>query len=106
VQTATSAAIAGLSPYGRFETFQDARQATTAASVLAEANADLWDMRPVLSFEAQLVQTPGVQYGVQYNFGDMVTARYRNRQFDCRIEAIHVTKQGSMLKPLIPKSRV
>jgi len=95
VQSANNATLAGLSPYGRFEAFQDARQATTAASVLAEANADLWSARPVLSFEAQLVQTPGVQYGVQYNFGDMVTARYRNRQFDCRIEAIHITKQGS-----------
>jgi hypothetical protein len=95
VQMATNATIAGLSPYGRFEDFQDARQSTTAAGVLSEANANLWAMRPKLTFEAQLVQTPGVQYGVQYGFGDIVTARYRNRQFDCRIEAVHVTKQGA-----------
>jgi len=95
VQTATNDAIAGLSPYGRFEDFQDARQSSAAAGVLSEAKANLWDMRPKLTFEAQLVQTPGMQYGVQYNFGDMVTARYRNRQFDCRIEAVHVVKQGN-----------
>jgi hypothetical protein len=95
VQTATNSTIAGLSPYGRFEDFQDARQSTTAAGVLAEAKANLWAMRPKITFEAQLVQTPGAQYGVQYNFGDIVTARYRNRQFDCRIESVHVTKQGA-----------
>lgn len=95
IQTATSASVAGLSPYGRFEDFQDARQDSAAAGVLSEAQADLWASRPVFTFSAQLVQTPGVQYGVQYNFGDMVTARHRGQQFDCRVEAIHVTKMGS-----------
>lgn len=95
IQTATNATLAGLSPYGRFEDFQDARLNSATAGVLAEAQADLWASRPVINFSAQLVQTPGVQYGVQYQFGDIVTARYRGQQYDCRIEAVHVTKMGS-----------
>lgn len=95
IQTATDATLAGLSPYGRFEAWQDARQSESSASVLAEAQAELWSRRAKKTFEGTILETPAVRYGVNYGFGDIVTARYRGQQYDCRVDAVQITKASN-----------
>ena len=83
------------SEWGRMEAFQDARNLSTDTAITSEANARLQTGRPRLRFTGQVLDTPSSRFGVDWNFGDKVTAQY-NRQaapslvFDGVIESVTV----------------
>lgn len=78
------------SPFNRMEVFQDARNSSTSAQLTAEANDRLWQGQPRLRFTGTVQETTTTRYGREYGFGDLVTARYRNFTFDCRISRVNV----------------
>ena len=47
--------------------------------------------RPKRVFEATVLDVPGTQYGVHWNFGDKVTAEYAGEVFDVSIDAVSVS---------------
>lgn len=91
LQTAQDITRIGISPFNRREYNQDARQAKTEATVLAEANAALEEHRPKRIFTGSISQTPGCIYGVHWKWGDIVTAEYKGLSIDCHVDAVVVS---------------
>jgi len=72
VEVSDSNRIADGYPFNRCEGFVDARHCDTTALVTAEANNGLGKGKPKQIMTGKLVDTPGMQYGVHYGFGDIV----------------------------------
>ena len=88
------------SPFSRREMFQNAVQAGSSAPALdAEARAELYKNRSVLVLTGSIQDTDAMQYGIDYNFGDIVVAEHLGYSFDAHIDTIHVTvtKEGEVL---------
>jgi hypothetical protein len=87
-------ARSGASPFGRIEALRDARHGATGASLTAEGNAYLRASRPKRIFTAALVDTPQVRYGLEWHWGDKVTAQFEGKTFDCHIDTLRVSVAG------------
>ncbi len=85
----------GASPWNRCEGFADARNAETTAAIDAAANAALQAGRPKRKFAGNLIDTPGCRYGIEWGFGDKVTATYLGRQFTAIVKAVTVSVDGN-----------
>lgn len=81
----------GLSPFNLNEESVDARNSDLTSEVQAEADAALRAGRPKIIFTGELINTNTTQRGVQYDWGDMLTAQYIGRAIDVRVESVHVT---------------
>ena len=79
------------SPYNRCETYEDAGNTTDATILASVAKSAVAAGKPVLRLTGKIVDTPGFRYGLNYRYGDLVTAQYKGQIFNCRVSAIHVT---------------
>ena len=89
--TAQDTARQGVSPFGLREYFKDATQYTSTTGLSAEANAILRSGRAHTIFQGRLIDTPDSRYGVDWSWGDFVTAQAFGQLIDCRIDAISVS---------------
>lgn len=91
--TASSQDLArqGVSPFGLREYFQDATQYTTTTGLAAEADAVLRNGRVKTIFQGRLIDMPDSRYGVDWAWGDYVTAQAFGKLIDCRIDAVSVS---------------
>jgi len=81
----------GVSPFGLREYFQDATQYSTSTGISAEADAVLRNGRVKTIFQGRLIDMPDSQYGVDWAWGDYVTAQAFGQLIDCRIDAVSVS---------------
>ncbi len=81
----------GVSPFGLREYFQNATQYDTVSGLSAEADAVLRSGRAKTIFQGKLIDTPDSRYGVDWSWGDYVTAQAFGQTIDCRIDAISVS---------------
>ena len=81
----------GASPFGWREYFKDATQYDTTTGLAAEANAVLRGGRARTIFQGRLIDMPDSRYGVDWAWGDFVTAQAFGRLIDCRIDAVSVS---------------
>lgn len=81
----------GLSPFGYREYFKDATQYDTTTGLSAEADAILRNGRVKTIFQGRLIDMPDSRYGVDWAWGDYVTAQAFGQLIDCRIEAVSVS---------------
>lgn len=81
----------GVSPFGLREYFQDATQYDTTTGLSAEADAVLRNGRVKTIFQGRLIDMPDSRYGVDWAWGDYVTAQAFGRLIDCRIDAVSVS---------------
>lgn len=77
--------------WGKREVFQDAREESTIQGVADRAHEQLERGSQRIIFRGQLLDTPRARYGIDWDFGDKVTARYRRREFHGDIRSISVT---------------
>lgn len=84
----------GASPFGLRETFVDATQYDTTTGLAAEAQAVVRAGRPRTIFTGRIIETADTRYGVEWSWGDYVTAIAFGQSFDCRIDAVEVTVEG------------
>jgi hypothetical protein len=89
--TAEDTVQQGLSPFGWREYFQDATQYDTTTGLAAEADAVLRGGRARTLFQGRLIDMPDSRYGVDWAWGDFVTAQAFGRLIDCRIDAVSVS---------------
>ena len=89
--SAQDTARQGASPFGLREYFQDATQYDTTTGLAAEADAVLRNGRVKTIFQGRLIDMPDSRYGVDWAWGDYVTAQAFGRLIDCRIEAVSVS---------------
>lgn len=81
----------GASPFGLREFFQNATQYDTTTGLSAEADAVLRAGRKKTIFQAKLIDTDLSRYGVDWGWGDYVTAQAFGVSIDARIDAISVS---------------
>lgn len=94
VEVSDSARIGAGYPFNRKERFADARHADTTAGVTSSANQALGEGVPKQIMSGNLVDTPGMQYGVHYGFGDILSVEAFGFSVDrhvatvsCRVDA-------------------
>jgi hypothetical protein len=86
----------GISQWNRREALADARNQPDANGVLAAARTALDAGKPQLRFGGTPVDTQGTRFGVDWNFGDRVSASYRGYKFTAiiRMVSISVNENG------------
>lgn len=90
IGTAFDATSAGNSPFGRNELFRDSPNVSTQAAVDDEADSQLYASRPVVVISGNLIETPALTRGIEYDLGDIVTAEaHDGTQYDVRVDMIH-----------------
>lgn len=96
IGTAFDAPRAGVSPFGRIERFRDAANVATQAAVDDEADSQLRASRPIVYASGDLIETPGLMRGIDFDLGDMVTVEIAGQQYDVRLDLIResVTSSG------------
>jgi hypothetical protein len=78
----------------RKELFRDARNTEEYSRVQDEAKNALNENRPKVIFDGTLVDTNGIVYGVNYNYGDIIIGQYNNVSMDCHVNAVHITVES------------
>ena len=91
IASAQDNARIGASPFGWREYFKDATQYSTTTGLSSEANAVLRSGRARTIFQGRLIDTPDSRYGVDWAWGDYVTAQAFGQLIDCRIDAVSVS---------------
>lgn len=91
VGTASDPIRIARSPFGRIETFIDARMTTDSAALDDDASSAIRQGQPRQIFSGRIVETPSTKYGVQFGFGDYVSTSFKGEVLDCRIDALRVT---------------
>lgn len=82
------------SRWNRCEGFADARNQSADNGVIASGNNRLYEGRPRIRFTGIPVDTEGTRFGIDWDFGDRVQAKYLNYQFDCIIRAMTLSVDG------------
>jgi hypothetical protein len=91
IQQVSDAARYNASQWNRCEEFADARNQAAANGVREAARAVLEAGRPRRRFGGTPISTAGTRFGVDWNFGDRVTARYRGQEFIMIIRTVAVS---------------
>lgn len=95
VQQAADAARYGASKWARIEGTAEARgQDDDDDAVLAVAQAGLEQGRPIRRFGGIPVDTGKTRFGVHWNFGDRVKAKYRGQEFIMIIRTVSIVLEG------------
>lgn len=94
--TATSIDTArmGESPFNRIEAFGDYTTISDSAVLQDKADALVRAGQPRIEFTADVVDTDALTRGIDYDYGDLVTAAFLGSQYDCRLDIIGVTVGG------------
>lgn len=97
IATALDTTRMAVSPFGRIETFADMSNVADSASLQDDADATLRYGRPVITFTGDLVQTPALTRGIQFDLGDMLTAEdpQTHQQYDVRLDMVHESSSGA-----------
>ena len=88
VQQVYDAALYNVSQWNRCEGFEYATNQSAANGVREAGRARLKDGRPVKRFSGEPKDTEATRFGLHWNWGDKVRARYRNEEFDAIIKAV------------------
>ena len=78
------------SPLNRIENIIDARQTEAQASLLSEAQEELKSGRPRIILEGLVNDTDTLQFGVHYNYGDIITAQYNGIVIPCHVDVYNI----------------
>jgi hypothetical protein len=84
----------GASKWNRCEGFASATSEKTPDGVEAFGNTKLAEGRPRIRFSGIPMDTKGTRFGIHWNFGDKVTARYRSYQGTHIIRAVSLSVDG------------
>ena len=80
----------GSSKWNRREYFKDSRDNDTTAALEADGDEVLNEFKPKQILTGRLLDTTGMQYGIHYQFGDIVTAQAFGYNVDCHISSVKV----------------
>lgn len=83
-----------LSPFGRRETFIDVNDVDVESVLEDEARAKLYKHTPKVALNARVVDTPQLQFGRDYFYGDLVKASVGVLDFVPLIDAFSVNYAG------------
>ena len=78
------------SKWNRREYFKDSRDDATTAALEADGDAALEEFRPRQILTGTVHDTPGMQYNIHYQFGDILSAEAFGYHVDCRVDSVRV----------------
>ena len=78
------------SPYNRIEVFHDARELGVSSVLQGEGRARLESMTPKLRVSGKAVDMPSYRFGKDYDYGDIVNASVRGREFSCHVNSVSI----------------
>ena len=78
--------------WNRRECFMDAREETAIQGVANKAYQRMQRERPVVQFSADLLDSRKTRFGKDFMYGDLITAKYRGREFSAMVDAYSITK--------------
>lgn len=91
VTTASDDEEIASSPFGRREIFVDMNNTTDVDVLEAEASAALKKNEATEGFSARLNDQATIIRGIHWNYGDFLSASYKNRTFDVHADKIAIT---------------
>lgn len=91
IATASDPVRINQSPFGRIEVWKDARNTETATALQDEADAFLRERRPRQTFAAKVVDGFGATFGLDYQFGDYISADVGGTLLECRLDAFKIS---------------
>jgi len=78
------------SKWNRREYFKDSRDDATTAALEADGDAALDEFRPRQVLTGTLHDTPGMQYNIHYQFGDILSVEAFGYHVDCHVGSVRV----------------
>ena len=78
------------SKWNRREYFKDSRDDATAALLQSDGDAALEEFKPKQRLTGTIHDTPGMQYGIHYWFGDVLSVEAFGYFVDCHVKAVRV----------------
>jgi hypothetical protein len=98
--TATASAVDttldAVSPFAHTEMYVSQQMTNDTDTLLTQANDALRLNRPILDIEnVTIIQSPGMQYGIHFDFGDMITAKVGRIVLLVRIESLTLSYDAS-----------
>ena len=88
IQQVYDADLYNVSQWNRCEAFEYATNQSAANGVREAGRARLRQGRPVKRFSGEPKDTAATRFGLHWNWGDKVRARYRNEEFDTIVKAV------------------
>ena len=90
IATAADTTRMGVSPFGRVEDFLDMSNVNDTTSLQDDADNGLYHSRPSITFTGDLIETPALTRGIQFDLGDLLTAEdpQTRQQYDVRLDRI------------------
>ena len=83
-----------VSQWNRCEAFADARNEATNNGVREAGRTLLQSGRPIRRFGGTPIDTAGTRFGMDWDIGDLVTARYGGQEFEAIIRAVSISLDG------------
>lgn len=90
------------SPFALIEGVRSASGALVAADLTTDAQAELRLGIPIKQLSGKLSSTSGFQYGIDWNWGDLMTEQVNGSSTNVHIPAVHVTYErqgGEVVEP-------
>jgi len=78
-------------PFNRKEYFRDSRHQEEEQGVEDDAYAALNEGKPKTIVTGKIIDTPGMQYGIDYGFGDRLSVEAFGQSIDCHVEQVAMT---------------
>jgi hypothetical protein len=78
------------SKWNRREYFKDSRDEDVTANLEADGDAALEEFKPKQLLTGTIHDTPGMQYGIHYWFGDVLSVEAFGYHVDCHVKAVRV----------------
>jgi hypothetical protein len=106
VQETSDTDRSGLSIWNRREGFAYATDMTTTAGVLSRGNAYMEQYRPIRAFSASLLDSEQARYGIDWQYGDRITAQYGGQEYDAMVNAVIIAVDESGQETLDTRAEV
>jgi hypothetical protein len=88
--TRTNTSRMNASKWNRREYFKDSRDEETTAALESDGDAALEEFAPKQTLTGTLHDTPGMQFGVHYQFGDILSVEAFGYHVDCHVKSVRV----------------
>ena len=89
--TASDTRRISMSPFNRREAYTDASGYTTQVAMAYEAQRVLREGRPRILFEGSIMDNDATRYGIEWEWGDVVTAEAFGQQIAARVDTLTLT---------------
>ncbi len=82
------------SPWSRNEAYREGQNTDSDTDVSAQADIELNYRRPRVTIDGVIQDTPGFRYGVDYGYGDLLTAHIGGWSFDVHLDSVHISENA------------